>query len=190
MTLNWIIFRMWIRGLAQLWDAPEPRAITMDGCTLLLYTALEITITMDGCSRALSPLNRWTLSLCEPSMSLVAGWWNGRHEGFGNFEGGDLYNWTELAKGMHSNRRSKSKHFHGNDEMTMIQEIHWNCYLANLYADCSSANISWKNQNEAWYKSITTRGQLINCDNTRRCAACQLYRKTWRIINNCWHHMT
>ena len=30
-----------IRGLAQLWDALEPRAITMDGC-----------------SRALSPLNR------------------------------------------------------------------------------------------------------------------------------------
>ena len=179
-----------IRGLAQLWDALEPRAITMDGCTLWLYTALVITITMDGCSRALSPLNRWTLSLCEPSMSLVAGWWNRRHEGFGNFEGRDLYNWTELAEGMHSNSRSKSKNFHGIDEMTMIQEVHWNCYLVNLYADCSSANISWKNQKEAWYKSITTRGQLINGDNTRRCAACQLYRKTWRIINNCWHHMT
>ena len=86
--------------------------------------------------------------------------------------------------------RSKSKNFHGIDEMTMIQEVHRNCYLINLYADCSSANISWKNQKEAWYKSITTRGQLINGDNTRRCAACQLYRKTWRIINNCWHHMT
>ena len=94
-----------IRGLAQLWDAPESRAITMDGCTVWLYTALVIKITMDGCSRALSPADRWTLSLCSPSMSLVAGWWNGRHEGFGNFEGRELYNWTVMAKGMHSNSR-------------------------------------------------------------------------------------
>ena len=123
------------------------------------------------------------VSLCEPSMSLVAG---GRHGGFGNFEGRDLYNWSVIAKGMHSYRGSKFKTFHGNDEMTMIQEVHWNCYLVNSYTD----NISWKNQKEAWYKSITTRGRLINGDNTRRCAACQLYRKTWRIINNAWHHMT
>ena len=32
------------------------------------------------------------VSLCEPSMSLVAGWWNGRHEGIGNVVGREHYN--------------------------------------------------------------------------------------------------
>ena len=57
------------------------------------------------------------VSLCLPSMSLVAGWWNRRHEGFGNFVGREHYNCDG------SNSRSISKKFHGNDEMKMIQEL-------------------------------------------------------------------